>query len=130
MKLGVIKRILKEDLAHGGEMPHWIDLLLQPLNEFIEKVGLALQNRLTFSENFLCKTVTQSFDSGVTYQLNPKLTASQATLHVVGVMLMDPGGGTVDKWFWNRNSNGNINVAITYSDVATAKATIYIFLGQ
>ena len=129
MRLGVIKRILKEDLAKGGDVPSWMDYLLQPLNEFIEKVGLALQNRLTFADNFLCKTVTQSFDSGVVYQINPKLTSSQATLHVMGVLLMDPGGGTVSRWYWSRNSNGNLNVAITYSDVATAKATIYIFLG-
>lgn len=130
MKLGVIKRILKEDLAKGGDVPAWLDFLLQPLNEFIEKVGMALQNRLTLSENFLCKVVTQSFTSGTAYQINPKLTSSQATLHVVGVLLMDPGGGTVDKWLWSRNPNGNINVTITYSDVTTATATIYIFLGQ
>lgn len=130
MNLGVVKRILKEDLAKNGDVPSWMDYLLQPLNEFIEKVGLALQNRLTFSENFLCKVVSQSFISGTVYQINPKLVSSQATLHVVGVVLMDPGGGTVDKWFWSRNSNGNLNVSITYSDVTSATATIYIFLGK
>ena len=130
MKVGVIKRILKEDLTKGGDVPAWMDLLLQPLNEFIEKVGLALQNRLTFSENFLSKIVTQVFVSGTTYQINPNLLSSQATLKVVGVILVDPGGGTVDKWNWGRNSNGKLNVTITYSDVASATATIYILLGQ
>jgi hypothetical protein len=129
MKLGIIKRILKDDLAKGGEVPAWMDYLLQPLNDFIEKVGLALQGRLTFSDNFLCKTVTQSFNTGQSYTLNPKLTSQQATLKVLGVLLMDTGGATVTGWKWVRNSNGTISVVITFSDVSSATCSVYIYLG-
>lgn len=129
MKLGVIKRILKDDLARGGDLPGWIDFFLQPLNEFIEKVGLALQNRLTFNDNFLSKTISQTFVSGTSYQINPQLPSTNVVHKVVGVFLLDPGGGTVDKWQWVRNSNGSLNVAITFSDVQSATCSILILLG-
>lgn len=130
MKLGVLRRILKDDLAKSGDLPKWIDDLLQPLNDFIEKVGLALQGRLTFSENFLCKTVTQSFTSGVDYSISTALTAGAASFKVTGVMLMDGGGATVDKFRWYRKANGSIGVTITFSDVPSATCTVVILLGQ
>lgn len=130
MKLGIVKRILKDDLAKTGDIPAWIDTFLQPLNDFIEKVGLALQNRLTFADNFLCKPITQTFTSGAEYQLNPALKSGPNVFKVIGVILMDSGGGTVDKFRWNRKSSGSIGVTITFSDVTSAVCTVYVFLGQ
>jgi hypothetical protein len=129
MKLGIIKRILKDDLARSGELPPWLDAFLQPLNDFIEKVGSALQNRLTFADNFLCKIVSQSFNSGVEYQITPNLTGGNASLKVIAVLVLDAGGGTVDKFRWSRKSSGNIGVTITFSDVASSTCSIILLLG-
>lgn len=128
MKLGVVKRILKDDLAKSGDVPAWVDVLLQPLNEFIEKVGLALQNRLTFADNFLSKKVTQTFTSGTELVINPQLTGN-INLKVSGVLLLDASGATVDKFKWARKQNGNIGVTVTFSDVTSAACTIYVLLG-
>jgi hypothetical protein len=131
MKLGVLRRILKDDLAKSGEIPSWMDSLLQPLNEFIEKVGLALQGRLTFADNFLCKVITQSFSSGASYSLSTALAAGASSFKVVGVLLLDGGGGTVDKFKWARNSDGkSVQVTITFSDVPSATCSVVILLGQ
>lgn len=128
MKLGVIKRILKEDLARGGELPGWIDQLLTPLNEFIEKIGLSLQSRLTFTDNFLCKIVTQSFTSNVEYEINPYLDQLKKT-RPVGVLFPDFGGAVVDQFGWRVKSNGNLGVTIKFATAASSNCTIYILLG-
>lgn len=129
MKLGIIKRILKEDLARSGDVPAWIDAFLQPLNEFIEKVGLALQGRLTLSDNFLGKAVTQSFTSAQTYTLNPQLSTTSSPIKVTGCLVLDAGGATVTGFKWLRNTNGSCSVTITFSDVTTSTCTVYFLLG-
>ncbi len=55
-RLSAIKRILTESFPDVK----WISVLLAPLNQFIEEVNRALNNELTFSENFdgVVKTVT------------------------------------------------------------------------
>jgi hypothetical protein len=129
MKLGIVKRILKDDLARSGDLPSWIDQLLQPLNDVIEKVGLALQNRLTFSENFLCKTISQKFASGTEYEINPTATGQSIKLKPTGVLLLNPGGGLVSSFGWYQKTNGNIGVTISFSNVSSATCSILILLG-
>lgn len=129
MKLGVIKRILKDDLARSGDLPGWLDQFLQPLNDFIEKVGLALQNRLTLSDNFSCKFVTQTFTSGVELQINPQRNLTGAQVKPSGVLLLDPNGATVDSFGWSRKQNGNIGVTINFVGATSSQVTIVILLG-
>ncbi len=71
MRLGTIKRISKEDMARKGDVPAWIDPMLETLNEFIEKITQALNGNLTFADNFLCKEVEQEFTDATELILSP-----------------------------------------------------------
>ena len=127
MKLGLLKRIPKEQLAKSGEVPPWLDGLLDPLNEFIEKVGLALQSRLTFGDNFLCKVVTQKFTSAVAGEVNPR-ASGQENLRVAGVLALDVSGEEITKLKWARKTNGNIDVTLTFTSGGEATCRILILL--
>lgn len=129
MILGVVKRILKDDLARSGDLPGWMDGFLQPLNDFIEKVGLALQNRLTFADNFSCKLVTQTFTSGVESQINPQKSASGPHVKPSGVFLLDPNGAVVSSFGWSRKPNGNIGITVGFLSAQSSSCTILILLG-
>jgi len=127
MKLGLLKRIPKEQLAKAGKLPDWIDALLAPLNEFIEKVGIALQGKLTFDDNFLCKPVFQSFDSGVEKEINP-YNEGQQTLSVDGVILLSSGTKRVSEFGWYRKTNRNIAVTIAFAGGGSADCKILVLL--
>jgi hypothetical protein len=129
MKLGTISRIDKGDLSKSGEpIPKWVDALLDPLNQFIEQVGLALQNRLTFEDNFLTKIVTQKITHQTTIAINPRQTA-QSTLRVQGVFLLYAGGQQVDAFGWKARTDGNIDVTIDFKTPGTYECKILILLG-
>lgn len=131
MKLGVIKRIQREVLARAGEVPKAVDAMLEPLNEFIEKIGLALQGRLTFEDNFLCKQVFLEFTHAVEQLINPRSEAVP-NARVTGVILLSAGGLGVDKFKWVQKDSGNIGVTISFdggSSTTTAKCRLIIFLG-
>ncbi|MBA3754993.1 MAG: hypothetical protein H0X02_01620 [Nitrosomonas sp.] len=110
MILGLIKRIAKENLSKRGEVPPWIDELLQPLNTFIETVTVALRNGLTFKDNFLCNVKQIKLVHGVESQVNPE----NSKLKVSGVLCLYAGGLVVDKFGWRQLSSGNIGVTISY----------------
>lgn len=127
MKLGLLKMISREILAGSGEVPKWADAMLGPLNDFIEKVGLALQNRLTFEDNFLCTVVSREFTSGVQLDINP-IANAQRNLRTSGVLLISAGGLSVDQFGWVQKPNGNLGVTVTFNPSATATCTILILL--
>jgi hypothetical protein len=129
MKLGLLKRIPKEQLAKSGDLPKWIDALLDPLNEFIEKVGLALQARLTFEDNFLCKVAEQKIVDGLATEINPYRDATQKNLKVIGVMVLSSGSLLVESFGWVRKTNGNIDVTINYASGTEALCRLLILLG-
>ena len=79
MKLSQIKTVSKDSLSKAGELPKWIDALLQPLNQFIENVGQALQGQLTFKDNFLCKVTSERLAHGAETEVNPYTSAKQKT---------------------------------------------------
>lgn len=132
MKLGVLKRISKGDLQKaGGEIPRWLDAMLSPLNTFIEKVGITLQGKLTFDDNFLCKVTYLEFTHGVEQLINPKIS-SAPNARVVGVIYVSAGGLTVDKFKWVQKETGNIGVTFSFDGgTAATKAwcRLYILLG-
>ena len=124
MKLGVIKKILREDLARAGEIPAWVDPLLLTLNQFIDSVVTALQGRLSFSDNFSCKIVSQTFTSGALLSLNP-----QSRLKVLGALPVFFGGKTLTKFKIALNTNGNADVTLTFDEGGSAPCYLILLLG-
>jgi hypothetical protein len=129
MKLGTLRKAGKEDLqkAASEALPKWIDALLGPVNEFIEKVGQALQNRLTFEDNFYAKLVNQSFDSGVELEVNAKAEFS-GNARAYGVLLLGSSGTTVSTFAWAQKTNGNIAVTVTFVSATSAKCDLLLLL--
>lgn len=127
MKISVLKRIAKDDLAAAGEIPKWLDALLLPLNQFIENVGRAVQGQLTLTDNFARKIVSQSFTSGVTYEINP-LAGSSITGRTVAIIPGYLGGKTLTGLQWDFKSSGNINVTLTFAGGGTATCNLFLLL--
>lgn len=130
MKLGIIKNISRDDLARaGGEMPKWLEAMLSPLNDFIEKVGSSLQNKLTFEDNFLCKRVSLEFATGEEKLINPK-TDNLGNLRAIGVLILSTGGIKIDKWKWRQATDSSIGVTIDFDGGTSATCTVLILLGE
>lgn len=132
MKLGTIKRISREDLAKaGGELPKWIDAMLDPLNQAIEKFGIALGGQLTFADNVLCKKVKIKFTHGVEQLVNPFPTGVRQ-LTVEGVLPISTGDKTLDKFKWVSKTDGSIGVTFQFdggTSTTEATCTLIILLG-
>jgi hypothetical protein len=132
MKLGTIKRISRDDLAKsGGEIPKWVDAFLDPLNQFIEKVGIALTNGLTFDDNLLCKRTKLTFTHGVEQVVNPFPIGSR-NLAVVGVFPISAGNESIDKFKWITKTDGSIGVTFQFdggTSSTQAICSIIILLG-
>lgn len=131
MKLS-LKRLLKEDLARTKEeIPKYMDTVLRILNTAIEQLGVALSNRLTFEDNFLCKIETREFTHGVELTLNPT-SGQQANLRATGVSLLSGGDLIVDKFGWNQKSDGTIGVTVYFNggtSSTSANCKVLILLG-
>jgi hypothetical protein len=130
MKLGILKRVSKEDLARSNEqLPQWLDSLLQPLNDFLEKAGNALQNRLSFEDNFYCKRVTLKFTDNVAQEISPR-TDFAKNARAYGVLLVGSSGETVSTFTWEQLVSGNISVTVNFSSATDADCNLIILLGQ
>lgn len=128
MKLGVLKRISKEDLSKADkDLPKFIDALLSPLNEFIEKIGQALQGRLTFEDNFLCKIVSIELTSGVEKNINP-FGDGQKNLRVRGVLFVSATGLQIASYGWVQNADGTIGVTVTFVSGTSSVCEMIILL--
>jgi hypothetical protein len=132
MKTGKISRISKDDLARSGEaLPKWIESFLNPLNDFIEKCGSALQSNLTFDDNFLCKRITQDLTHNVALELNP-YPSQRKNLRVTGVIPVSGGGLAIDKFKWVQKENGNISVSVSFdggTSSTKARCSLIVLLG-
>lgn len=130
MKLGTIKRISRDDIAKSGDVPKWLDALLEPLNQFIEKSGLALGGGLTLEDNALTKRIHLKFTHNTEQVINPFPVGSR-NLSVDGVFWVDAEGQAVTSFKWVRKTNGSIGVTFKFdgglSDT-TANCTVYILL--
>ena len=132
MKIALLKLISKDQLSKAGDIPKWVDSLLEPLNQFIEKAGQALQGQLTFSDNFLCKEPVVKLVHAVETEVNPYTSAKQKTLKVRGVLIQDASGVGVDGFKWSRKTNGNIGVTVKYDGGVAGQqsnCTLLILLG-
>jgi hypothetical protein len=128
MILGVIKRISRDDLAKTGEaLPKWLDTMLTPLNDFIEKVGLALQTRLTFKDNFLGKVFESKFTHNTELEINP-YPAQRGALRVIGVVPVSTGSVFITGFKWLHKSNGNIGVTIKFDGATEGTVRLQIQL--
>lgn len=126
MKTGVIKRIDKGDLSKAGDLPSWIDALLQPLNDAIEKFGTALSGKLTVRDNFLGNIVSQKLTSGVEKEINPYPSGVKGK--VIGVLPYDTNGSEWTSFNWTRKTNGNIGVKIGLVSATDATVVLRIDL--
>lgn len=127
MKLGTIKRISKEDLARNGEVPKWMDPMLETLNQFIEKVSQALGGNLTFEDNFLCKLVEQEFTHATELVLSPRLDG-RSGLRAYGLIPVFTSGVELSSLTWRTLENGNVGVTFGFGSAVTAKCKIIILL--
>lgn len=121
MKIGVIKTIIKEELARLGDLPKWMDAFLFPINQFINQVGTALKGNLTFDDNFLCKIKSLKFTSGTESEINPDSNSK-----VRGVLLLSFEGKNIDKFSWREKQNGQIGVTVTFDGGGTAICELLI----
>ncbi len=127
MKLGLIKRISKEDMARYGEVPKYMDPLLETLNTFIDRVATSLNGNLSFGDNVLCKEYSQSFASATAYTINPHLDG-RPNASPYGVLVLDTNGAELTKVLWSKLASGNISVTLTFSTATTNKCTLLILL--
>jgi hypothetical protein len=127
MKLGTIKRISKEDMSKKGQVPGWMDPLLETLNEFIEKVSQALNGNLTFEDNFLCKVVEQEFTHATALTLSPR-PEGRTGLRAYGVIPISTSGEELDSLTWSNLDTGNISVTIGFGSSTSAKCKLLILL--
>lgn len=127
MKLDSVKRISKEDMSQKGDVPGWVDPMLDTLNDFIEKTTKLLNGNQSFKDNFLCKEHTQDFASGTAYTVNPALDG-RGKFKVYGVVPLDTNGATITGFLWQKLDNGNVSVTFTFSAATTNKCTILLLL--
>lgn len=128
MKFSQFKRVLKEDLAKSNEpMPKWVDTLLQPINLFIENVALALQNRLSFTDNFYCKEVSVKLTSDVEAEVNP-LTAFAPSARAYGVLVLSSENQSIAHMKWRNKTNGNVGLTVTFVSATEATCALLILL--
>lgn len=119
MKLGVIRRILREDLEALEPTPKWIDALLEPLNQFIGTVSQALTNNLSFTDNFAAKKFQLEFTHATELSINPNTKNRVSGLVVAGVDSWgsDSTGALatlISRYGWVPKSNGNIGVTFHF----------------
>lgn len=130
MRLGVVKRVDKADLSKSAKedkLPAWVDALLTPVNEFIEKVGQSLQNQLTFRDNFLGKVVEVNFTHDTELEINP-YPGTRGSLRVSAVYHATTGSIFVTGFKWKALQNGNIGVTFRFDGDTEASVRLHIHL--
>lgn len=133
MKIPVIRKVLKDDLARaGGEIPAWLDGFLYTLNQFIETVGSALQGRLTFADNVASKAVTLTFTHGVSQDV--AVDQSQKVTGVLPVLVTqstDTATATANIISGIRvtlKGNGVISIMVNFAGGAGVKASVSLLI--
>lgn len=133
MKIPVIRKVLKDDLARaGGDLPAWMDGFLYTLNQFIETVGSALQGRLTFADNVASKAVTLTFTHGVSQDV--AVDQSQKVTGVLPVLVTqstDTATATANIISGIRvtlKGNGVISIMVNFAGGAGVKASVSLLI--
>jgi len=115
MKIGVIRRIIKEDL--GSDVPEWAGKMLSPLNQFIDTTVSALQRNLTFEDNFACAKIVREFTHDTAQSVNPGSTTRRAS----GVFPISSQSEIITGFGWAYRQDGNIDVTIRFAGGASTK---------
>lgn len=126
MNIPVIRRIFKEDIAKTGEPPKWIDALLDPLNQFLDKVTLALRNNLTLPENFAGKLIETKFQHDVTLDVNAGTSGK-----ILGLVPLSTGQQALTSFKWVRNDDATVGITFGFAAGGDTKdtCTIFVFYG-
>jgi hypothetical protein len=118
----VIRRISREDLAKRGEVPAWIDELLQPLNDFMDQTVSTLRGGITFS-NISHKEVKFRFTSGTESQFSVP-----SNRRVAGIQVVEALNKTITGYGFTRKSNGNIGITVKFDGGGDADCNVKILL--
>lgn len=133
MKLGLFKRIAKEDLG-GTDIPDWVDGLLGVLNQNMENISTAMTGRLTFSDNFYSSTTQQTFTHNKQLIVNP----GKSNTRVIGVIpIYAASGYQIASFASVQQQNGSLGITLGFlnsdgSAVAgtpQVKCTVLILFG-
>lgn len=131
MKIGVIRRILKEDLAKAdNSLPAWLDAMLYPLNQFITVVSQALSNNLTLKDNFFGRETTQAFTHGVELQIDPQVKTKVKGIFIQSIDASSADTATlISSWGWVTKSNGKIGITFNFLNGTSAtKQNVTFFI--
>lgn len=132
MKIPVIRKVLKDDLARaGGEIPAWMDGFLYTLNQFIETVGSALQGRLTFADNVASKRITLTFEHAVSQDV--AIDAGQTISGVIPVLCTNSTDTTANANIVSGvkvtlKGNGVVGIQVNFAGGAGVKATVTLLI--
>lgn len=124
MKIGLIKRITKQDLR-ASDLPKWVDNLLTPLNQFITTTVTALTSRLTFEDNFSAKVLSFKVVHNEELEINPQ----RGNLRVIGVLPSSAGGAIITGFGWSQKADGKIGITFLFSDSGEHTCKLIILLG-
>lgn len=127
MRLSNVKRISKEDMSKKGEVPGWIEPMLETLNTFIEQVTTAMNGNLSLKDNLLAKEYIGEFTHNVPVEINPQLDG-RSQLRVYGVIPMDTNGAEVVGTRWTKLNNGKITFTFQFGSALKAKCVLQILL--
>lgn len=133
MKLGSYQRITLDQLG-GGDIPGWANTLLDMLNTQLESVVTALTGRLSFADNLLCKSTTQT----LTHATELKISVD-STKQIVGIIPLLVTNSTdtsasknvITGCGVNLYGNGQAGVIVNFSAGGStqAKVTLVILYG-
>lgn len=126
MKLPVVRKIFKEDISKAGEAPDWVDALLDPLNQFLDRVTLALRNNLDLANNFSGKLIETKFTHNVTLNVNPGTNGK-----ILGIVPMGAGQQAITSFKWIRNDDGTVGITFGFAAGGSTadNCTLFIFYG-
>ena len=126
MKISTVRRIVKEDLVRAGEVPAWIDSLLNPVNQFIDTVSQALRGNLSLGDNLRGKLVTIKLDHGVEKAISP----SPLNSRVLGLLPLAFDEKILTQWSWRIKSDGQIGVTFYFSDSSTGNDCTFYLIAE
>lgn len=125
------KKILREDLK---DAPSWVDLIINPLNSFMENVYQTLNRNVTFPQNIACQIKTISYVTPSTYPTMDDLKfMSTLKTKATGVMLwqivdanyLPPPGPVYVPW---TEDNGSIVIKPLTGLVASKTYTLTLLV--
>lgn len=115
-----IEKILTDDLSkYGEQVPKWATEVAMPvINQALEIIGLALQNRISFSDNLYGTEITLTLTHGVAQKYS--LPSGRICK---GVSLIDASGQIVTGFGFTRNSDASISMTANFAAGGTTAAS-------